>query len=231
MLKKLIKGFSDLFYPRYCFACNKDVPPQGMIICIKCEAELPLTNFHHYKENPFTERFAGKVNIATGTALYHFTKGSKTQNLIHQLKYKGKKSIGIECGEYLGSLLKDSPLYKDIDVLIPVPMHPKKEHERGYNQANLIAEGISNSSGIPWTSKMLLKSKATTSQTKKGRLERSENVEDVFCIAKKANFKAKNVLLVDDILTTGATLEHCASLILDDGAKSVSLATLGITKF
>ena len=229
----LFRSFDDAFcllYPRLCMACEKIHLPPKQILCTSCEFKIPRTNFHLQKENDFTKKFWGRVNIYTGTSLFYFYKKSKTQNLIHNLKYKGKKEIGVNLGKMMGSTLKKSLLYQNLDLIIPIPLHFKKEIRRGFNQSALFAQGISATLQVPWSSEYLLRKHFTTTQTQKSRIERFQNVENAFEIPRPQFLENKHILLVDDVLTTGATLEAAALKILNIAGTKISLATIAIAK-
>ncbi len=226
LLEDLLGGFVSLFYPQLCLSCGKNITPDKDAICITCQFKLPKTGFHLEKENLFTDRFWGRIRIESGTAFYHFAKGGRVQHLIHNLKYKGKYEVGIKLGNLYGAALKKSPLYETIDIIIPVPLHPKKELKRGYNQSDMFAKGLSEAMEVDWKKNILIRTKMTETQTKKTRLERLENVQDVFKINNSEILENKHVLIVDDVLTTGATLEACATKILEISNAKVSLATI-----
>ena len=229
-LKDLKEGFISLFYPRLCLACGKNSPPTKQIICVNCQYYLPKTNFHIEKENNFTDRFWGRFPLYTGAAMYHFIKKGRVQHLIHNLKYNNKPEVGYFIGLKYGEILKEASLYKDVDVIIPVPLHPKRERQRGYNQSEAFARGLAESMEIRYYSKVLVRTIATTSQTKKSRIERLKNVETAFQLIRPEILQGKNVLIVDDVLTTGATLEACALKILEISKVRISLATIGIAE-
>ena len=226
LLENLLGGFVSLFYPKLCLSCSKNITPDKESICISCQVQLPKTNFHLEKENPFTDRFWGRIKIENGASLYHFAKGGHVQHLIHNLKYQGKADVGIKLGNLYGKVLKKAPLFSDIDLIIPVPLHPKKELKRGYNQSDMFAKGLSESMEVSWEKNVLIRSKMTETQTKKSRLERLENVQNVFEIKNPKILENKHILIVDDVLTTGATLEACATKILVVPNTKVSLATI-----
>ena len=229
-LLRYLDNMSCLFYPRLCLACEwKDIPPR-QILCIKCDAKLPRTDFHLQKENEFTQRLLGRIHLETAAALYFFEKESKTQALIHNLKYKGKQKVGVILGQVLGGLLKKSPYYQDIDLIIPIPLHRRKEIERGFNQSDVFAQGLSEAMGIPWKRDVLIRTEYTASQTNKSRRERFENVIQAFHILHPEKIKGKHILLVDDVLTTGATLEAGAVKILEVADTKVSLAAIAFAK-
>jgi ComF family protein len=217
-----------LLYPNLCLACSKNLPNRDAIICLSCQVNLPQTHFHLEKENPFTERFWGRLSLESGAALYHFVKGGRVQELLHQLKYEGKREIGIKLGEWYGRQLLESPFFKDIDVIVPVPLHPRKERFRGYNQAAMFAQGIAETMDKPWLKDGLIRPVFTETQTQKSRAERLENVSEVFQAGNAKKLEGKHILLVDDVMTTGATMEACGTKILAMSGTRLSMATIAI---
>lgn len=230
ILENITEGVLTLFFPKLCLACGAKPPPQEKELCISCQYYLPKTDFHLDLENPFTERFWGRVKIEGGAALYYYIKGGRTQKLIHNLKYKGKRKIGIKLGELYGRSLRLAKGFENIDMILPVPLHPKKEHSRGYNQCDLLARGLSETMEIPWRKGILIKTLHNTSQTKMTRMERFENVRTTFKIVNPDQLRGKHVLIIDDVLTTGATLEACAEKVLEIPHTKVSLATIAVGK-
>jgi len=233
-MRNLLRPLEDLlhlFYPRLCLACGKNVPSYEEDICVSCKATLPETNFHLQKENPFTDRFWGRFEFETGAALYHFTKASRVQHLMHNLKYKEKKEVGITLGRRYGHSLNRSPHFMDVEVIVPVPLHPKKQYKRGYNQSEQFAIGLSEAMGIPYLKNGLVRLVDSESQTKKSRVERLANLEGVFALGKSKLLSGKHILLVDDVLTTGATLESCAQQLLKMPDTKISMATVAIAVF
>lgn len=224
---RIFEDFLALLYPRLCLACEKNIPPRWDVICITCQHYLPKTKFHLERENPFTEHFWGRIPIHAGAALYHFKKGGRTQKLIHKLKYDGKRQIGIKLGHLYGRSLSNSPYFNQVDLIVPVPLHPRKEKIRGYNQSAMFAMGLAETMDIPWSNKVLRRVEMTTTQTKKRRMERFENVRKAFQNVRPKNIEGKHILLVDDVMTTGATLEACAEKILASKDTKISFATIG----
>ena len=226
-LKNSIASLFYLFFPQLCYSCEKNSIFNKEIFCVSCQYQLPESDYHLYDENNFTRRFWGRVNIKSGAALYLFRKGGSVQHIIHQFKYNGKTEIGLKLGEYYGGLLSKSTRFNTIDAIIPVPLHPKKQMWRGYNQSEIFAQGLSQSMNKPVLN-VLERRVFTDTQTKKETLERHENMEEIFQI-KKNSLKQyhKHILLVDDVMTTGATLESCARVLIENGYE-VSLATMAI---
>jgi len=190
-------------------ACGKSLLTYENCICTFCLYHLPKTNFHLSEDNPVIRLFWGKTEVYSAAAMYFFHKKGRIQKLMHQLKYKGKKEIGIFLGNMYGKELEATPLFKTVEVIIPVPMHPKKEKMRGYNQSEIIATGLSQSMNAMVDTKTLIKTVKTETQTKKSRFSRWENVKEVFEIRNYEHLANKHVLLVDDVITTGSTLESC----------------------
>ena len=168
---------------------------------------LPKTNFHKSEENPVSKVFWGRVNLTAATSMYFYRKGGKVQQLIHHLKYKGHKEIGVFLGEMYGKQLIESPLYTDIDLIIPIPLHKSKLKKRGFNQAELFASGLASSMQKEMDVKSLVRQVATSTQTKKTRYKRWENVSEIFKLEIPENIQGKKILVVDDVITTGATME------------------------
>ncbi len=226
MFSSLLDNFISLFYPQLCPACNKDLAPGEEMLCLDCEFRLPKTEHHLELENAMSEKFWGRVSISYAAGMYHFVKGGRVQALIHHLKYKGKTDVGIWLGEKYGRWLMESRFFREVDYIIPVPLHPKKEFQRGYNQSDVFAKGLSASMNIPWRKDILKRSIYTETQTKKTREERFDNVSQAFVLGENPPAN-KHFLLVDDVMTTGATLEACAHHLLKIPGAKVSLAVIG----
>jgi len=227
-LSKWMNDFAGLLYPRLCLACAERQPPRGSLVCASCQLKLPRTDHHELQENAFTERFWGRVPIFSGAAMFHFVKGGRAQHLLHQLKYEGKQEIGVLLGEWYGRDLRDSPWFRSVEAIVPVPLHPRKERLRGYNQSDTFARGLSRSMRVPWYKNGLHRRVFTETQTKKGRLERFGNVEEVFEVGEPSILAGKHLLLIDDVITTGATLEACAHTLLGLPGVKVSMATIAM---
>ena len=216
----------SLFYPQLCAGCNTSLVKGEEVLCLHCLADLPRTNYHLFPENPVFQLFIGRANITLASSFCRFDKGGRLQHLLHQLKYKGNCEVGIKMGILFGYDLLQSPPYQNIDAIIPVPLHPKKEKKRGYNQSAEICKGLADSMNRPVISGNLVKEVHTSSQTRKGRFERWENVSGIFIVKNESLLAGKHLLLVDDVVTTGATLEACCEPLLKISGVRVSIATL-----
>jgi ComF family protein len=187
--------------------------------------DLPRTHYHAEPSNKIAQLFWGRTRVEYATSWLYFRKGSRYQKLVHFLKYKGLKEIGEEMGKIFGGELENSPFH-EADILVPVPLHPRKFRQRGYNQSEWIAKGISESMSIPLLTDNLIREIHTSTQTRKNRFERWRNVEGIFRVKEPSEIFQKHVLIVDDVITTGSTLEAAAEALLQAGAGKVSVATL-----
>lgn len=226
----LLNDFISLFFPRVCQACGATLFKSEDVICTFCNYRLPRTNFHLEEDNQISRIFWGRVDIASAAAFYFFRKGSRVQHLIHRLKYKGEKEIGIFIGKQYGFDLKESKLFNTVEVVIPVPLHPKKQKKRGYNQSEQFAIGLAEAMQIEMDEKNLVRSVATETQTRKSRFKRWENVKEIFVVKDAEKLEGKHILLVDDVITTGATIESCANALLKISDIKVSVAAIAVAK-
>jgi ComF family protein len=215
-----------LLYPRQCFACDKPLYRHEEFLCLGCFYNLPKTDFHLMHDNPVLNQFIGKININAAASYYYFSKGGKVQHLIHQLKYKGFKEVGKYVGMLYGKELIKSDHYKNIDYIIPIPLHPKKRVKRGYNQAEWLARGLSESMNIPIDSKSLLRVFDSETQTHKTRFNRWENVREIFALGDSDHLQNKHVLIVDDVITTGSTIEAAGHVLLQIKGIKLSVCSL-----
>jgi ComF family protein len=229
MLKEMAEGLSHLLYPRLCEGCSKPLLAEEDVLCLNCNIyNLPRTAYHHIPENETFMRFAGRVPVQKATSFAYFTHEGLLQHLLHGLKYDGKKHIGLYLGRQLGYDLKQLNWHQGIDAIVPVPLHVDKEASRGYNQTALIVEGMSSVLGIPKLENALVRTRNTESQTQKTREERIENMQLAFTVNDVNKITGKHLLLVDDVLTTGATLEACALALQLAPGVLISIATVGI---
>jgi ComF family protein len=224
-VKQFFIQFFRLFFPLNCPACGSHLLEGERFICSNCMYEIPKTGFHKTEDNPVNRLFYGITRVKYATAFFYFIKGSKYRHLIHKLKYAGRQDIGKELGKMLGSELKGS-FFDETEIIIPVPLHPTKQRMRGYNQSEMIAEGISEILGKPLLRNVLERSIFTQTQTRKSLEERRENVKEAFRVKDPELLKGKHLLLVDDVITTGSTLTACADELLKVEGVTVSVAAI-----
>lgn len=232
MAQKLLayfNAFQHLFFPHNCKGCGVDFISVNSFLCSRCIAQLPSTHFIEISNNPIEKIFAGRISLSAGTALYFFTKAGLLQYILIQLKYKNNKAAGIFLGTQLGMALKKSTRYQQIDCIIPLPLHPKKEYLRGYNQAAIIATGIASIWNKPVLNNAVARKVFTKTQTQENRTSRWQNMEGVFEIIRPDLLQNKHILLVDDVVTTGASLESCGLVILQVPGTQLSIATVAYT--
>lgn len=222
----MIRDFFSLIFPRICACCGNSLWKKEQVICTSCSHHLPKTDFHLDVDNPVSRLFWGRVTIEGAGAFLSFNKGSRVQSLIHQLKYKGRKDIGVWLGYRYGLALKEAPVFQSVSFIVPVPLHRKKQLKRGYNQSEQVAIGLSDSMKVPVNTQTLVRVKATETQTRKSRFRRWENVKEIFAITAPELFVNKHILLVDDVITTGATLESCILTLATIPGCRVSVASL-----
>lgn len=227
-IRQALHGLAHLFYPELCEGCNNELNIQEKVLCLHCSLLLPRTSFHHIQENKTFLNFIGRVPIEKATSFVFFTKEGLMQHLLHRFKYKGRKEIGTYLGRSLGEELKKCGWLDNIDIIIPVPLHTRKEYARGYNQARLFAEGISAATGVAVRNTAMVRVKNTVTQTRMSRAERIANVQNVFKLKEPKKIKNKRILLVDDVLTTGATLEACVIELLKAEGVQISIATIAL---
>jgi ComF family protein len=195
-------------------------------VCTACLLELPLTNFHNLPGNNLEKVFWGRCEVEKAIALLYFKKGGKTAKLLHALKYHNNSEIALFLGKYYGTFLKEFIVKNSIDAVVAIPLHKNKLRLRGYNQSEMLCNGIAETLEIDNLSNQIIRTKFTETQTKKSRLERSENVNKVFEVTKKAIFENKHILLIDDVITTGATIESCANELTQITNCKVSIGAL-----
>lgn len=226
----IIDDFLDLVFPRTCCLCSRSLFAFEDQLCRICTSALPIANYHLRPfENDLSVKILGLTKVNRVMAFLRFTKKGDSQKLLHLLKYRNKPELGRFLGNQYSNVLKNNDLEINWDVIIPVPLHPLKQKRRGYNQSEQFALGLSDGLGIP-ISLSLIRTKFTETQTKKNRMERLKNVSAVFDVDENEEVKGRNVLLVDDVMTTGATLVTCANLLLEKGAVSVDMAVIAAGK-
>jgi ComF family protein len=225
----MFQSFIDLIFPRICAGCQQPLQHKEEVICTDCRFELPLTNSHLQVDEKLNKRFMGKVELEYSLAYLKFVKGGKVQRMMHELKYKGNVEVGELLGRMYGSELKENGFSDKFDVILPVPLHSNRLIIRGYNQSDSLAKGLSESLQIEWRNDVLKRGIETETQISKTRLQRYENMKDVFFVDKPEGLLEKRIVIVDDTLTTGATLESCVLALNDVGVKNVSIIAFAAT--
>lgn len=228
-MKKVFQYLEDfwfLLFPHICEACGTALYKNEGPVCFKCLYDLPRTDYCMDLENPVVNLFTGRIKVEKATALFEFHKGSRFRKLLHGLKYKNKPEIGILLGKELGAEMLKSKNFEDIDFIIPVPLHPNRQKQRGYNQSEMIGEGISKVTKIPVLINHLVRAKETVTQTKMTKDERWKNVSGKFVINNPEMLENKHVLLIDDVITTGSTIEACGEVLLAVKGLKLSIAVL-----
>ena len=227
LIKTIFNSVSHLLFPHLCNGCGSDLINGDHLICLKCYQHLSETGFAALPNNPVEKALWGRLICNSAMSQYYFTKDSLLQQLIHQFKYKDNKELAHYFGTLMGETLQNSARFQLPDALVPLPLFPDKEYKRGYNQAALLCEGIAEVLRVPVLYNTVLRTRYTTTQTHKTRMERWQNVEGVFVCASNTELQQKNVLLVDDVITTGATIEACGNAIIEDVRDvQLSIATL-----
>ena len=218
--------FISLFFPNFCFGCNQALVKGEDILCTRCLLDLPKANYHLQSDNPIKTRLAGRLPIKHVCAFLKFRKTGIVQHLLHQLKYNNHPEVGVKLGAYYGKELVETGFKNEFDLIIPVPLHPSRQRKRGYNQSAKFAEGLSQSLNIPWNEEISVRRSITSTQTKKTKRERWENVKEVFDINGSEKINNQRILLVDDVITTGATVEACGIHLINGKCKELSLACI-----
>lgn len=226
MLRGYLADFVSLLFPELCPACEASLVANEHIICSDCRYNLPYTNFHLQADNIVAQQFYGKINAEAVYALYYFNKGGKVQSLMHHFKYKGMQQIGNLLGNMAGTQLMENHIFNTADLIIPVPLHKSRLKERGYNQSSCFANGLAQKLNAVVDDGNLQRAIATATQTHKSRFARFENMQEVFMIKHPERLMNKHVLLVDDIVTTGSTLEACGIELLKIPGLKLSIATI-----
>ena len=220
------KDFIGLFFPNYCFGCNRSLVKGEDTLCTICLIDLPKTNYHLLIDNPIKGRLNGRLPIDHALAYLKFRKSGIVQHLLHQLKYNNHPEVGVKLGLTYGRELEQVGFQNEFDVIIPIPLHPTRLRKREYNQSAKFAEGLSHSLRIPWAESISIRKTTTSTQTKKSKQERWENVEGAFGIQSAEKIVGQRILLVDDVVTTGATLEACGQHLIKNRCGSLSIACI-----
>lgn len=217
-----------LFMPRHCAVCGDGLCEDEEVICLKCNMGLPRTDYHRLADNPVERALWGRMPLVRASAYMFYSKGGDYRHVLHLLKYGGRKDYGEAMGRMMAAELAPSGFFDGVDVIVPVPLHPRKEQHRGYNQSECIARGVSAITGLPVDVASLVRTKDTETQTHKSAMERQENVAGIFALRRSGAFVGQHVLLIDDVLTTGATVTACADALAGVEGLRVSVLTLAV---
>jgi len=223
---EILLDFVSLFFPRHCLACDDSLVKGEDIICTMCMLEMPQTDYHTNLENPLQNRLSYRIQIKYAMTLFKFSKSGRVQHLLHELKYKNHPEIGVLLGRVYAAKMIETNLSNAFDMIIPVPLHPSRKRKRGYNQSAKFAEGLSEKLNIPFSDDFMVRSMRTETQTRKSKLSRWENMDGVFGVKAPQIIQGKKILLVDDVVTTGSTLEACAHALLKAGCCELSIACI-----
>ena len=223
---EVFRDFVSLIFPNYCLGCEGSLVKGENLICTHCMLQMPSTNYHLVNNNSLRNRLSSRINIRYAMALFKFSKSGRVQSLLHALKYRNHPELGVMLGNLYADRMVDAGLAEAFELIIPVPLHPSRKRKRGYNQSAKFAEGISQKLGILFSDELIERTIKTETQTRKTKLNRWQNVTEVFHVKSVDSIQNKNVLLVDDVVTTGATLEACGNYLLDAGCSSLSIACI-----
>ncbi len=225
-IKDIGDDFLSLFFPRLCIACSVHLVRGEKVLCTECLLSMARTDFHLRRDNALEQAFWGRCLVERAAAFSVYNRGSRIRKLIHALKYSGRKDIGKMLGELYGNILSESGFMLDIDIIVPVPLHPARQRKRGYNQSEYIAYGLSEATKVTVKNNIIRRIEQTGTQTKRGRYERWENVKGLFFVPEPQEVSGKHILVVDDVITTGSTMEACVNALHEAGEVKVSIVAL-----
>lgn len=230
VLAMRIQNLLHLFFPSLCACCNRVLLKNEKVLCTFCRNDLPIIETQNHQKNTISSIFYGRIPIKNVVSFLYYRKEGITKKLIQELKYNGNQSIGTFLGNWFGKELKEKNVFSTVDYIIPVPLHPKKEKSRGYNQLTTFGKSLSNILQIPYKSDILSRVSSSKTQTLQQRFERFSNVDTKFFLKDTATLENKHVLLIDDVITTGATLEACCNELLKTKNITISIATIAYTE-
>ncbi len=225
-ISQILENLLSFFYPKLCVSCGNALRQHEAFFCLGCLQNLPETEFHKIEYNPLIYNFMGRVKVDNVFSFLYYRKGNCVQDILHEIKYKGGKELAEYLGYLYGVELLTYKHLEDIDLIIPIPLHKRKEKKRGYNQSEWIAKGLSRAFNKPYSNDILIRKDFTETQTKKGRFKRWENVKNVFEVTQQESIQNKHILLCDDVLTTGATLEAAITHFVNIEGVKISVVTL-----
>jgi len=227
-LAKILNDISNILVPEVCFGCNAHLLAGEHLLCTPCRNDLPLTDYTFNVENPVDRIFYGRINIKKANSFLFFSENGSVQQLLHHLKYKNQEKIGVFLGDWFGQTIKENGFIDEIDLVIPVPLHPKKRKQRGYNQVTLFGQRLAEHLEAEYEEHLLIKTSNAKTQTKKGRIGRWNDNSSLFTVSNPGTVQGKNVLLVDDIITTGATIELCAKALQESENINLYVASMAV---
>lgn len=227
LLNAVLTDLKNVIFPDYCPGCRSELLSAKQLLCTECLIQIPFTDHFETEDNKAASHFYGRIHVKACASVVYFRRSGLMQNILHTLKYENNPEAAIAFGQIAGEKMLTSPYFRDVSALIPVPLHYKKERLRGYNQSAMFAKGIHQVYGLPVWNDILLKPKENVSQTGKARTERIENVTGVYSLSRhQSRIYNKNIVLIDDVITTGSTLEACFQTLLEAKPKSISIVTL-----
>ena len=230
-MKQILNDLLHLVYPNLCVGCHEQPVDNNELFCVECDVKLPITDFHLVEQNEALKRMGGDYKFVSGVSMFRFYPGGIVQNMIHEIKYRGQTNIARRLGRRYGEVIKETRIYQNLNCIIPIPLHPTKLRSRGYNQSTFFAEGLSQALNCPVGLHYLKRVVKTETQTSKNRYERIKSMLEAFKAGNQASdLKNKHVLLVDDVLTTGATLESCALALSEVPGLKISFATIALAQ-
>lgn len=227
---EILRDFVALFFPRCCMGCQEALVRGEELICTNCLLELPRSYYHLEKDNPFYTKFRGRIPVTGVMTLFKFVKGSRVQHLLHALKYKNQPGLGVALGKMYGQDLVHAGYKGRFDLIVSVPLHEARRRKRGYNQSEEFGKGLAEILGVPCCDNLMERVVITGTQTRKSRLNRWQNVSSVFRVTNASAIAHKRILLVDDVVTTGATLEACGQALIDARCMELSIACIASTQ-
>ncbi len=228
-IKQYASDAIHLFYPHVCIGCGTDVIEHKQVLCAQCFSDLPVTDYFRYANNPVERLFAGRILVQSGGSAFYFTKKSILQNVMHEIKYRGNTEAALFVGKQAGIALQQSNRFEDVDMIVPMPLSHRRLQQRGYNQSAIIAQGMAGIIKKPVENQVAIRKLNTETQTHKSRTSRWQTMQFAFAINDREALQGKHVLLVDDIVTTGATLEACGEVLLSVAGVKLSIATVAHT--
>ena len=229
MFKNVLHPLLHLFAPHQCAGCRSDIMSRQQVLCMHCINRLPVTSFHYHPDNPVEKIFWGRMDVTAAASYLYFSKDSILQHIVHEIKYKGNKELGLFMGRKMGEALLQAKRFNDIEALVPLPLFSARERKRGYNQAFLLCQGMKEVLSLPVLNKVIRRQTSSETQTTRNRIERWLNMQGRFELMQPDAISGKHILLVDDVITTGATLEACGQELLTAANTRLSIMTMAYT--